>query len=113
MPRAIRIRFMTCGAIAERYPDAVKAIVANGHEIAGHGYHHEVARNLTQDQEHEVMTKTIDMIRGRTTHRPVGWRCRKKRRASGPPPKPAMRSSSDGVWTVPGQIALQRMPLPT
>jgi peptidoglycan/xylan/chitin deacetylase (PgdA/CDA1 family) len=71
---AVKATFLTCGAIAERYPEAVKAIVANGHEIAGHGYHHEVARNLTREQETEVMRKTVDMIRGRTAHRPVGWR---------------------------------------
>jgi peptidoglycan/xylan/chitin deacetylase (PgdA/CDA1 family) len=66
--------FLTCGAIAERFPDAVRAIVAKGHEIAGHGYHHEVARNLTIEQEREVMRKTVEMIRGRTGHRPMGWR---------------------------------------
>jgi peptidoglycan-N-acetylglucosamine deacetylase len=70
----VKASFLTCGAIAERYPDAVKAIVAGGHEIAGHGYHHEVARNLTGEQEREVMEKTIDMIRGRTGQRPIGWR---------------------------------------
>jgi len=70
----VKATFMTCAGIAERYPEAVKAVVANGHEIAGHGYHHEVARKLTREQEHEVMRKTVDMIRGRTTHRPVGWR---------------------------------------
>jgi peptidoglycan/xylan/chitin deacetylase (PgdA/CDA1 family) len=70
----VKATFMTCGAIAERFPDAVKAIVANGHEICGHGYHHEVARNLTRDQEREVMRKTVDMIKGRTGHRPFGWR---------------------------------------
>jgi len=70
----VRATFLTCGAIAERFPDAVKAIVANGHEIAGHGYHHEVARKLTREQEREVMRKTVDMIRGRTGQRPMGWR---------------------------------------
>ncbi len=70
----VKATFLTCGAIAERFPDAVKAIVAQGHEIAGHGYHHEVARNLTQDQEREVMRKTVDMIRSRTGQRPFGWR---------------------------------------
>src|SRR6202050_5086703 len=54
--------FLTCGAIAERYPDAVQAIVAKGHEIAGHGYHHEVARNLTREQEWEVMRRTDALI---------------------------------------------------
>jgi hypothetical protein len=32
--------FLTCGAIAERYAEAVNATVQKGHEIAGHGYHH-------------------------------------------------------------------------
>jgi peptidoglycan/xylan/chitin deacetylase (PgdA/CDA1 family) len=70
----VKATFLTCGAIAERFPEAVKAIVAQGHEIAGHGYHHEVARDLTREQETEVMRKTTDMIRGRTGHKPVGWR---------------------------------------
>jgi peptidoglycan/xylan/chitin deacetylase (PgdA/CDA1 family) len=71
---AVTATFMTCGAIAERYPDAVKAIVAKGHEIAGHGYHHEVARDLAREQEHEVMRKAADMIRATAGRQPVGWR---------------------------------------
>jgi peptidoglycan/xylan/chitin deacetylase (PgdA/CDA1 family) len=70
----VRATFLTCGAIAERFPDAVKAIVAKGHEIAGHGYHHEVARKLAREQEFDVMKRTVDMIRTRTGQRPVGWR---------------------------------------
>ncbi|HLG81015.1 MAG TPA: polysaccharide deacetylase family protein [Bradyrhizobium sp.] len=66
--------FNTCGGIAERYPAAVKAIVSKGHEIAGHGYHHEVARDLTREQEIEVMRRTTAMIRSTTGHTPVGWR---------------------------------------
>jgi len=70
----IKATFLTCGAIAERYPDAVKAIVAKGHEIAGHGYHHETARNLKPDEETDVMVRTTAMIQQRTGHKPVGWR---------------------------------------
>src|SRR3954453_23188208 len=47
----VKATFLTCGGIAERYPEAVKAIVAQGHELAGHGYHHEVARDLTCEKE--------------------------------------------------------------
>ena len=70
----IRITFNTCGGIAERFPEAVKAIVEQGHEIAGHGYHHETARDLTREQEWEVMKRTTEMIRNRTGHTPIGWR---------------------------------------
>ena len=71
---AVKATFLTCGAIAERYPDAVDAIVAKGHEIAGHGYHHEVARDLPLEQEAEVMRKTVAMIRARTGRQIAGWR---------------------------------------
>lgn len=70
----VKATFMTCGGIAERYPEAVKAIVQNGHEIAGHGYHHEVARDLSKEEERDVIRRTTEMIRNRTGKRPVGWR---------------------------------------
>jgi peptidoglycan/xylan/chitin deacetylase (PgdA/CDA1 family) len=70
----VKATFLTCGGIAERFPEAVKAIVAGGHEVAGHGYHHEVARDLTRDQEDDVMRRTADMIRQRAGNRPIGWR---------------------------------------
>jgi peptidoglycan/xylan/chitin deacetylase (PgdA/CDA1 family) len=70
----VKATFLTCGGIAERYTEQVKAIVQNGHEIAGHGYHHEVARDLTLEQEREVIEKTTVMIEKRTGKRPVGWR---------------------------------------
>jgi hypothetical protein len=70
----VKATFLTCGGIAERFPEAVKAIVAGGHEVAGHGYHHEVARDLTREQENDVMRRTVDMIRQRAGNRPIGWR---------------------------------------
>ena len=70
----VKATFLTCGAIAERYPEAVKAIATEGHEVAGHGYHHETARELTREQENEVMKKTIAMNRDRAGKRPFGWR---------------------------------------
>jgi peptidoglycan-N-acetylglucosamine deacetylase len=70
----VKATFNTCGGIAERYPEAVKAIVAQGHEIAGHGYHHECARELTREQETDVMKRTGAIIRSRTGHQPIGWR---------------------------------------
>lgn len=70
----VKATFNTCSGIAERFPDAVKAIVQRGHEIAGHGYHHEVARDLTLEEEDVVMRRTIAMIQDRTGQRAIGWR---------------------------------------
>jgi peptidoglycan/xylan/chitin deacetylase (PgdA/CDA1 family) len=70
----VKATFMTCGGIAERYPEAVKAIVAAGHEVAGHGYHHETARDLPRAEESKIMAKTNAMILSRAGKRPLGWR---------------------------------------
>src|SRR6187431_294458 len=39
--------FFTLGWIAERYPQVVRAIVDQGHELASHGYGHQRASDLT------------------------------------------------------------------
>jgi polysaccharide deacetylase family protein (PEP-CTERM system associated) len=41
--------FFTLGWVAERYPEVVRRIVANGHELASHGYGHERASDQTPD----------------------------------------------------------------
>ena len=40
--------FFTLGWIAERYPALVRSIVAQGHELASHGYGHERASDLSE-----------------------------------------------------------------
>jgi peptidoglycan/xylan/chitin deacetylase (PgdA/CDA1 family) len=70
----VKATFFTCGAIGERYPDAVKAIAAAGHEVAGHGYHHEVARNLSREEETDVMQRASKMLTSLTGYAPRGWR---------------------------------------
>src|SRR6202023_1575552 len=70
----IKSTFLTCGAIAERFPNAVKAILDHGHVVEGHGYNHEIARYLPRDQEDQVMKKAISMIQKRTGRRCYGWR---------------------------------------
>ena len=43
----IRATFFTLGWIAERHPVLVRRIVAGGHELASHGYGHELVHALT------------------------------------------------------------------
>lgn len=40
--------FFTLGWVAERYPQMVRRIVAEGHELASHGYGHQRASDLTE-----------------------------------------------------------------
>jgi len=44
-----RATFFTLGWIAERYPELVRRIAANGHEIASHGYGHERASDQSPE----------------------------------------------------------------
>jgi peptidoglycan/xylan/chitin deacetylase (PgdA/CDA1 family) len=71
----LKATFVICGALAERYPDSVKAIQAAGHDIAGHGYHHEKAWKLTPAEEVETIRKTVDVLTGLTGNPVNGWRC--------------------------------------
>ena len=41
--------FFTLGWVAERYPGVVRRIVANGHELASHGYGHERVSDQTPE----------------------------------------------------------------
>ncbi len=70
----VKATFFTCGAIGERYPDAVKRIAAAGHEVAGHGYHHETARDLEPHEENDVMCRADAMLKSRIGYAPRGWR---------------------------------------
>ena len=42
--------FFTLGWVAERYPQMVRRIVAEGHELASHGYGHQRASDLTETE---------------------------------------------------------------
>jgi polysaccharide deacetylase family protein (PEP-CTERM system associated) len=42
--------FFVLGWVAERFPSLVREIAACGHELASHGYHHQLIYTLTRDQ---------------------------------------------------------------
>lgn len=49
--------FFTLGWVAERYPQIVRRIVAEGHELASHGYGHERASDLSEAAFGEDVTR--------------------------------------------------------
>jgi len=69
-----RATFFILGWIAERCPSLVKEIAAGGHEIASHGYGHELVYKLTMEEFYsdiERSKKILELI----TDRPVlGYR---------------------------------------
>ncbi len=49
----VKATFFVLGWIAERFPALVREIAAAGHEIASHGYHHQLVYTLTPQQFRE------------------------------------------------------------
>jgi polysaccharide deacetylase family protein (PEP-CTERM system associated) len=59
--------FFTLGWIAERYPALIRQIVAQGHEVASHGWDHSRVFNMTAEQfSHDISRarKTLEDISG-------------------------------------------------
>ncbi len=54
--------FFTLGWIAERYPQVVRRIVENGHELASHGYGHQRASDLTPEQFRDDIVRAKGML---------------------------------------------------
>jgi len=62
------------GHSMESFPKQTQAIVDSGAEIALHGYCHEGASQLTEQQEKEVMEKCISLAENLTGEKPRGYR---------------------------------------
>jgi len=60
--------------IAEKHPRMVDAIATAGHEIGVHGYLHERLAGLSEEQEEEILTRSIEILTELTGTRPMGYR---------------------------------------
>ena len=54
--------FFTLGWIAERYPQVVRRIVDNGHELASHGYGHQRASDLAPAEFRDDITRAKRLL---------------------------------------------------
>jgi peptidoglycan/xylan/chitin deacetylase (PgdA/CDA1 family) len=70
----IRQTFFVPGWCAEQYPDAVKAMIDGGHEVAHHGYLHENPNSLSQRDEEYWFMRGIDALERISGSRPRGFR---------------------------------------
>ena len=60
--RGIRATFFVVGQNAAEYPDILKRIVAEGHELANHSYTHPVLASMSQSAVHEQLDKTHQAV---------------------------------------------------
>ena len=58
----IKATFFVVGQNAAQYPDILKRIVAEGHELANHSYTHPVLASLSEFSVHDQLDKTRDAV---------------------------------------------------
>lgn len=66
--------FFVLGCIAEHYPDIVKRIVSEGHEVASHGYSHQLAYSQTYDEFKADVLKAVNLLEDVTGVKVHGYR---------------------------------------
>ena len=70
----IRGTFCVNARCAELYPDAVKAIVQGGHDVAGHAYvQDQLLAYMTPDEEQSTIRRCLDVLQEVSGTRAQGW----------------------------------------
>ncbi len=64
----VKATFFVLGWVAERYPRVVRQMIAEGHELASHGYGHQRVRDLSAEQFRQ------DLVRAKGILEDVGGR---------------------------------------
>jgi polysaccharide deacetylase family protein (PEP-CTERM system associated) len=70
----VKATFFTLGWVAERYPEIVKRIVTEGHELASHGYEHIRVTEQTPEQFRADIKKTKQILEDIGGQAIVGYR---------------------------------------
>ncbi|MBI2469231.1 MAG: allantoinase PuuE [Candidatus Rokubacteria bacterium] len=71
--RGITITVYAVAMALERHPEAARAIVEAGHEVASHGWRWIDYQSVPEAEEREHMRLAIEAIRRVTGSRPLGW----------------------------------------
>lgn len=69
----LKTTFFIPGHSIESFPDQVKAVVDEGHEVGAHGYMHENPVAMTPTQEEAVLVKSIELIEKHAGRKPRGY----------------------------------------
>lgn len=70
----VRATFFALGKVCERFPNLLPTVASAGHEIASHGYGHELVYNLSPEQFEADVRRSADIIESQIGRRPSGYR---------------------------------------
>lgn len=72
--QGIRASVMASGVLAERTPEAVKAVVDGGHELVAHAYSQEILPAFqSEEDERADIRRCADLLERASGLRPAGW----------------------------------------
>jgi len=72
--QSVKGTFFVLGWIAERHPRLVRRIVAEGHELASHGYDHTRIHGFDRDQLREDLLRTKQILEEKAGSAVIGYR---------------------------------------
>lgn len=70
----VKVTHFVLGWVAERFPELVKEIHRRGHEVASHGYSHQLVYNQTPAQFREETVKSKKLLEDLTGSEVLGYR---------------------------------------
>lgn len=70
----VEATFFVLGWVAERVPELIKEIEAEGHEIASHGYSHGLLTEMSQDDFKKDIEKFFDIVQPLVEQKICGYR---------------------------------------
>lgn len=70
----VKATFFVLGWVAERYPKLIQRIVAEGHELASHGYGHQRLSQLTKEQIFADIRKSKNILEDISASKIYGYR---------------------------------------
>ena len=71
--RDVKVTFYAVAMALERHPEAARAIVEAGHEIASHGWRWIDYQYVPEAVERDHVTRAVETITRLTGSRPLGW----------------------------------------
>jgi peptidoglycan/xylan/chitin deacetylase (PgdA/CDA1 family) len=70
----VQCTFFALGEVAEWYPDVIREIAGEGHEIGCHGFHHVDMTVLGPETFAQQLDKAVEILTATCGYRPVGYR---------------------------------------
>jgi len=80
--------FFTLGWIAERYPAMVKRIVSNGHEVASHGWAHQLVSDQEPQEFLDDIVRSKNLLEDISGQKIIGYRA------------PSFSIGSNNLWAL-------------